>query len=117
LYAVFKDTVDLLITCDKEILRKAQKAGLADRVLSIDEGLDFFKGHFTRHYLAPTPAIKHVPVYNLDLSDPIFEVLKRDYPRFENWWKKISRDQRKAWVYHLGKGNLGILILKEEKSP
>jgi hypothetical protein len=118
LYAVYKDAVDFLITSDKEIFRKAQKAGLSDRVFDVQEGLEFFKGHFTRGYLAPTPAIKQVEPYNLDLSDSIFDVLKRDYPGFEGWWRKISREQRKVWVYEVSKGNLGgILILKEEEEP
>jgi predicted nucleic acid-binding protein len=118
LYAVHKDAVNFLITNDKEILNKAQKVGLADRVLSIEEGLDFFGRQFVKYFSAPTPAIKQVPVYALDFSAPIFDGLKEEYPFFENWWKKISREGRMAWVFQWNEKNLGgILILNEENEP
>jgi len=118
LYSVYKDAVDFLISNDTEILRKAEKTGIADRVFDVGEALEFFKGQFIRHGTAPTPAIRHVPVYNLRLSDPIFESLKADYPEFETWWKKISREGRKAWVSEKPDKSLGaLLILKEEDEP
>ncbi len=118
LYAVYKDAVNFLITNDKEILSKAQRIGLADRALSVEEGLEFFSRQFIRYSPAPTPAIKQVPVYNLELSDPIFDGLKREYPDFKNWWKKISRDGRTAWVFEREDKKLGgILILNQENEP
>jgi hypothetical protein len=63
-------------------------------------------------------AIGLVPVYNLNLSDPIFDSLKTDYPDFETWWKKISREGRKAWVLEKPDKNLeALLLLKEENEP
>jgi len=118
LYAVYKDAANFLITNDTEILEKAQKVGLADRVLNVEEGLDFFRRQFVKYFLAPTPAIKRVPVYNLNLSDTIFDELKKEYPDFENWWKKICRGGRMAWVFESkNKGLGGILILNEENEP
>jgi predicted nucleic acid-binding protein len=118
LYAVYKDAVNFLITNDKEILNKGQKVGLADRVLNVEEGLEFFSRQFVKYFSAPTPAIKRVPVYNLDLSDSIFTELKKDYPDFENWWKKISREGRNAWVFETDNKKLGgILVLNEENEP
>jgi predicted nucleic acid-binding protein len=118
LYAIYKDAADFLITSDTEILRKAEKTGIADRVFNVEEALEFFKTQFVRHAHAPTPAIRLVPVYNLSLSDPIFDSLKADYPEFEIWWKKISREGRKAWVSEKPDKTLGgLLILKEEDEP
>lgn len=118
LYAVYKDAANFLITNDTEILEKAQKVGLVDRVLNVEEGLEFFRRQFVKYFLAPTPAIKRVPAYNLDLSDPIFDELKKEYPGFESWWKKICREGRTAWVFESKKKNLGgILILNEENEP
>ena len=118
LYAVYKDAVNFLITNDKEVLNKAQKIGLAETVLNVEEGLEFFSRQFVRYFSAPTPAIKRVPVYNLDLSDPIFDGLKKEYPDFGNWWKKISREGRMAWVFEGNNKKLGgILILNEENEP
>jgi predicted nucleic acid-binding protein len=118
LYAVYKDAVNFLVTNDKGILDKAQKVGLPDRVLNVEEGLDFFRRQFVKYSLGPTPAIKRVPVYNLNLSDPIFDGLKKEYQGFENWWKKICREGRMAWVFEWKENNLGgILILNEENEP
>ena len=118
LYAIYKDAADFLVTNDTEILRKAEKTGIADRVFNVEEGLEFFKAQFVRRATAPTPAIQLVPVYNLSLSDPIFESLKVDYPEFETWWKKISREGRKAWISEKLDKTLGaLLISKEETEP
>jgi predicted nucleic acid-binding protein len=118
LYAVYKDAVNFLITNDKEILNKAQKVGLADRVLNVEEGLDFFSTQFVRYFSTPTPAIKRAPVYNLDLSDSIFSELRKEYPDFSEWWKKISREGRSAWVFEREDKKLGgILILNQENEP
>lgn len=118
LYAIYRDASDFLVTSDREILRKAEKVGLADRVFGVEEGLEFFKTQFVHHASAPTPAIRLVSAYNLSLSDPVFESLKADYPDFEIWWKKISREGRKAWVSQKPDKSLGaLLILKEENEP
>ncbi len=118
LYAIYRDAADFLISNDTEILRKAEKIGIADRVFDVGEALVFFKAQFIRHATAPTPAIRHVPVYNLRLCDPILESLKADYPEFETWWKRISREGRKAWVSEKPDKTLGaLLILKEEDEP
>jgi predicted nucleic acid-binding protein len=118
LYAVYKDAVNFLITNDKEILSKSQRIGLADRVLSVEEGLEFFARQFVRYPPTPTPAIKQVPVYNLDLSDPIFDGLKKEYPDFNKWWKKICTEGRMAWVFERVDKKLGgILILNQENEP
>ena len=118
LYAVYKDAVNFLITNDKEILNKAQKVGLADRVLSVEEGLEFFSRQFVRYSPTPTPAIKQVPVYNLELSNPIFDGLKKEYPDFRKWWKKICTEGRMAWVFERVDKKLGgILILNQENEP
>ena len=118
LYTIYKDAADFLITSDTDILRKAEKTGLGDRVFNIEEGLEFFRTQFVRHASAPTPAIRFVSAYNLNLSDPIFDSLKVDYPDFEIWWKKISREGRKAWISQKPDKSLGaLLILKEENEP
>ncbi len=118
LYAVYKNAVNFLITNDKEILTKAKRAGIADRVFNLEEGLEFFSKQFIHYFLAPTPAIRRVPIHNLNLSDPIFDELKKDYSHFENWWEKISTEGRNAWICERNNKKLGgILILNEENEP
>jgi hypothetical protein len=52
----------------------------------------------------------------LNYEDPIFDTLKEEYmPGFEGWFKKISKEGRKSWVYYRKDGNIGaILIYKLE---
>ncbi|KYK38852.1 MAG: hypothetical protein AYK18_00655 [Theionarchaea archaeon DG-70] len=116
LYAVYKNAVDILITGDREILRKALKAGIEDRVMDIDSAVAYFES------LHKTSTFSHVMlreeyVYNIDVNDSIFDSLKEEYPEFNEWFKRISRKARKCWVYS-EKGEIGaILIYKEEDEP
>lgn len=43
LYAVYKNAVDILITEDRGILRKALKTGIEDRVMDIDFAVAYFE--------------------------------------------------------------------------
>ena len=115
LYCVLKNAVDFLITEDKGIRKKAERLGIAHRVLNIDESFEYFKKQFTGVEVLAPPALEELPVHNLDLSDPIFDSLKEDYPEFSEWWGKISREGRKAWVYQRENELIGaILMYKDE---
>lgn len=115
LYAVYKNAVDFLITEDKGIHKKARRLGIDDRVLLINDALDVF-GHYTfRKETIRPPALEEEHIYNLNLSDPIFDSLKQEYEGFEKWFEKISREGRKCWVHHREDGCIGaILIFKIE---
>jgi len=113
LYCIYKDAVDFLITEDEKIHKKALRLGISDRVFHVSEALDYFKKELVEKILHPPP-LKHVPVYNLDIDDPIFDSLKEEYGGFNDWWKKISRQGRKAWVHYIDTNIGAILILKEE---
>jgi len=118
LYAVYKDAVDFLITEDRGIHKKAKKLGLEERVLLIDEAINFFE-RFTHHEepVSP-PSLKHDSVYNLDSDDPIFDELKKQYPRFLEWLITIKRKGRKCWVHYKDDEKIGaLLIYKEENDP
>ena len=117
LYCVYKNAVDFLITEDEKIHKKAVKTGISDRIFHVSEALEYFRKEIAERILHPPP-LKHLPVYNLNLDDPIFNSLKRDYEEdFDRWWKKISREGRKAWVHYVN-GKIGaILIFKDENEP
>ena len=92
LYAVNKGAVDFLITEDAGIHQKALEIGVSDRILHIDDALEFFKRFLPKkEKLYTPPALKEDFMYNLNLEDPFFDTLKREYPRlgdsasFEEW--------------------------------
>jgi hypothetical protein len=58
-------------------------------------------------------------MYSLNLDDPFFDTLKRDYPRFgdspsfEEWFKEKSRDHRKCYVSYQSTDRIGALLIKK----
>ena len=114
LYCVYKNAIDFMITEDRAIHRKSDRLGISDRVFDIDEALEYFKRQLLVEKVPTPPALKYVPVYNLDINDPIFTSLKEEYGNFLDWWGKISREGRKAWVYFKGDRLGAILIYKIE---
>jgi len=116
IYCVYRNAVDFLITEDEGIHRKAIIIGISDRIFHVSEALEYFKREVAERILHPPP-LKYVPAYNLDLNDSIFDSLKEEYDGFNEWWKKICREGRKAWVHYLNRKIGAILILKEENEP
>lgn len=119
LYSVYKDAVDFLITEDREIHKKAKHLNINNRVLLIDDAVRIFGDMYKEGRVVTPPALKDDYVYNLDLNDPIFDSLKEEYhPKFEGWFKKISKDPRKCWVHYRENGKIGaLLIYKYEDEP
>ena len=118
IYAVYKEAVDFLLTEDKEIHDKALRLGIDHRVLSISEALDMFREALQKERIIHPPAIKEDHVYNLDLNDKFFNSLKDEYPEFESWFRRISREGRKCWVYYYDDGTIGALLIpKIENEP
>jgi rRNA-processing protein FCF1 len=118
LYAVYKDAVDFLITEDRGIHKKAKNLGIDDRVLLIDDALEIFERSVPITKITSPPPLKEDFVYNLNINDPIFTSLKKNYPLFENWFKKISREGRKCWAYYREDDSIGaLLIYKIEDEP
>ena len=118
LFCVDKKAVHVLITEDKKMIAKAKKLGISDKVLNIKDTLNKFKKIPIPHkiMLTTTPAIREVPVFSLNLDEPFFDSLKKDYgeKEFVQWWERISQEGRKAWVYNTEKGLGAILIYKYE---
>jgi len=115
LYSVYKDAVDFLITEDKGIHKKSIQLGIGDRVLCVEEGLGVFGKELLREEIVKPPALKEDAVHNLDLSDPIFDSLKKEYGEsdFSDWFKKSSREGRKCWVHYRIDGSIGALLIRK----
>jgi len=115
LYAVYRNCVNFLVTDDRKIQKKAENLEIAAKVLTIESALVIFKRLYERKKPKPAPFVARKKVYELDLNDPFFDDIKRDYPEFPEWFGKISREHRDCLVYE-EKGKIrGLLILKEEE--
>jgi len=118
LYAVDRNAIDFLLTEDKEIHKFARILHLDDRVFLIEEALEFFTKIECHVDIKPPPALKEAPVHNLDINDPLFDILKSEYKGFERWFEKIAREGRKCLVHYRNDKSLGaLLIYKTENEP
>jgi rRNA-processing protein FCF1 len=118
LYSVYKDAVDFLITEDVGIHKKATRLGIKDRVLSLEDALEIFKKDFYDEQVHHPPAVKEEVVYNLNINDPFFDSIKKEYgkEKFETWFKKISREGRKCWVHLRADDAIGALLIYKVKN-
>jgi hypothetical protein len=55
-------------------------------------------------------------VNNLNIEDSFFDSLKKEYD-FEEWFKKICKENRPCWVYKENGNIKALLILKDENEP
>ncbi len=107
--------VDILITEDKKIHRKATKLNLSDKVFTIDA---FLEKVFAEH-----PDLVDYKVLNvqklkfgkIDLNDRFFDSLKEDYPEFDKWFIKKYDEEAYITVNSNNGMLLSFLYLKVEE--
>jgi L-amino acid N-acyltransferase YncA len=97
LAAVKADAVDVLVTQDGGIHRKAVRLGVADRVLTVDDVIALLT-MLHDHMLPPPPSVDFVPMHAVASDDPIFESLRCDYEGFDEWFTRCKRQGRGGWV-------------------
>lgn len=93
---IFVERVDILITEDKKIHRKAKELGIKDKVFTIDS---FLEKIFAEH-----PELINYKVLNvqklkfgkIDLNDTFFDTLKEDYLGFDKWF--IRKYDEEAYI-------------------
>jgi predicted nucleic acid-binding protein len=103
---VFVGRVDILITEDKKIHKKATELGIDDSVFTIDS---FLEKTFAEH-----PGLVNYKVLNvqklkfgrINLGDDFFTNLKEDYIGFEKWFIKKYDDE----AYITVNSNNGLLL-------
>ena len=103
---VFVGRVDILVTEDKKIHKKAMELGIEDKVFTIDS---FLEKTFAEH-----PELVNYKVLNvqklkfgrINLDDDFFESLKEDYVDFAKWFIKKFDDE----AYITVNANNGLLL-------
>lgn len=120
LYAVAADSVDFLVTQDQELIGRATRVNLADRVLDVASAIVYFSQYFEVQ-LPPLPDyVEQGPVNGSWISDPFFDSFKQEYARvpneFRDWYSKVAREGRPAvWVKNPD-GHLGALIIYKDET-
>jgi len=117
LYALFRDAVDLLITEDRGMHKKAVRLGLTDRIYYIQQANELLRKLHTKERVA-LPSIRDVPTHTLNIKDSFFDTLREDYD-FDKWFvETCCREGRRAWIYFDGSDHpRAMCIYKEELSP
>ncbi len=114
---VFVGRVDILITEDKKIHKKAEELGIEDKVFTIDS---FLEKTFAEH-----PDLVNYKVLNvqklkfgrINLDDNFFTSLKEDYIGFDKWFIKKYDEEAYITVNSNNGSLLSFLYLKvEDKS-
>ena len=106
LYSLYTKKVDFLITEDLGIHKRSKTFDLEEQVLTIDEALKYLDIQMP----FKPETIKKTTADNLDINDPFFDSLKEDYPEFNHWFEKISKEERNCLIY-TENGKLGALLV------
>ncbi|MEN6488822.1 MAG: PIN domain-containing protein [Smithella sp.] len=109
---IFSDRVDLLITEDKKIHKKAELLGIGDRVFTIDS--------FLEKVISENPELIDYKVLSvtkkyfgqINLQDPFFDGFREDYVDFDKWFNKKSNEF--AYITYIKDKILSFLYLKIE---
>lgn len=112
---VYQGRVDLLITEDKRLRRKAELLGLGHKVLSINAFLTVVTSENPELIEYKALAVRKVTIGTLDIHNSFFDSLRNAYVGFDAWLsKKCDED---AYICRDDTGQLlGFLYLKTESS-
>ena len=113
--AVLGDSCDFLISEDRGIHSKARRAGIGSRVLFIQDAIDLL-ATLTGQVLELPPSVSEVYLHQIDISDSLFDSLRADYDKFDDWYARSARQHRKAFIVTCqeSKKLAAIAILKQE---
>ncbi len=119
LYAVAQNAVTFLLTEDRDLIKKARRMKLDDRVMPSDEMVLLLSKLLPSEKIQPSlvPSLMDRYAYEIDVGDHIFDSLRDEYgvDSFNNWFKKIQLKQRHCIVYEYPDKTIGaILIIKDE---
>lgn len=113
LSALEGNAVEYFVTEDDGIHRRAKRANLGDRVLTVADAIATLRALFPTVPEAP-PLVAAKLAYELNEQDPIFQSFRADYSDFDQWFAKCKREHRQSWIIQAGLNYRGICIVKEE---
>jgi hypothetical protein len=106
--------VDYLVSEDANLHKRASRVGLGERVLTIDDALQWLKLTFVAKSVE-LPNVIERKAYELNERDPIFASLREDYLPFDEWFDRCKQAHRECWVLEIDSEIAGLVIRKTEK--
>jgi predicted GNAT family N-acyltransferase len=114
LYSLSKNAVDLLISEDDGLHKRAEKAGLSSRVLTVLDALSWLRGTYEQETVF-LPSVEALLAYEIDFQDLIFDGLRSDYKDFDKWVAKCSNEHRPCWVVK-DNGQLAAVVIRKDET-
>jgi len=117
LIQIYKGYVELLVTEDKGLIKKAAKLSIGFKVLNVNNALRLLKQKFS--IVIPNhPELRHLSIRDLIAfrEDTFFDSLKDDYKGFDNWLDKCAKANRHAYVLFIENKLSALLIYNIESS-
>ena len=110
---VMGERVDILITEDRGIHRKAVRLGLAGRVFTIDAFLEKVTAENPALADYKVLSVRKVPFGDVDLKDAFFDSFRTDYQGFDKWFNRKADETAYLCTSETGQ-IVAFLYLKRE---
>lgn len=107
--------VDILVSEDKKIHRKAEALQISDRVYTIESFLEKIAAEFPALVDYKVLSVRQELFGNINLADPFFDSFKQDYAGFEKWFNKKADEKAYITVNNENDLLLSFLYLKREE--
>ena len=113
LYCLELNAADFLITRDLRLHRRARRSGLAARVLSVEDAVEWLRQTFEPKTVE-LPFVVERSAYAVDVKNSLFDGLRADYRGFDEWFGKCAKEHRNCWIVEVGGQMAGIVVRKDE---
>lgn len=119
LFQLYKGYVDLFITLDKGIKKKAIHLNICSNCLNIEEAVSFLTNQY-KITIPNHPILSHESIRSIenDFNTSFFNSLRNDYDgdKFDSWLKKCVKQNRQCYYVKSSQELVAILIYNEEKT-
>ncbi len=113
LWALKQNAAHALVTEDQGLHRKARAYGLSNQVYYIQAADDWLKRLHEPGSIT-LPNIEEVDLHTLtpQLDSDFFSSIRGDYAGFNDWFRRIAMEGRRAWVYReRGRGDIHAICI------
>jgi ribosomal protein S18 acetylase RimI-like enzyme len=113
--AVERGAADFLVTEDRGLHERARRASaeLGRRLLFVADAVQLLRTTYEA-IASPVRYVEEIGANEIQINDEIFDSLREDYPRFDDWWReKCVRERRPCWVV-FDEGLAGLVVRKDE---
>ncbi|QIK74708.1 GNAT family N-acetyltransferase [Nocardioides piscis] len=115
--ALYAGAATHLVSDDYRLRRRAERAGLAERVMALEDAVALV-AQFEPTEVPPPPRVSKPATYTLRTDDPIFDSLRADYNAadFDAWFAKVRAESETRSCYLIDEGDrhAALAILKPE---